>query len=144
MKKLLLISILAITCMFTAISNGKQLNVYETHQTEVTLQDKPLSEIKKLINGRWELVTGQNSRELNEFEKTFIEFKGDDYVWIEDGVAEKGKLNWRKAPAGNGNEVYIMDAFYAEFPSYPISVKGDTLFIQDCTATAYKYTLVRK
>ena len=29
-------------------------------------------------------------------------------------------------------------------PAYPVSIKGDTLILQDCSETGYKYTLVRK
>jgi hypothetical protein len=113
-------------------------------RVEATLFDKPLSEIKQHINGEWELVSGQNVRETSEFENTFIEFNNDRYVWTENGKAEPGKLNWRKAETGAGYEAWLMDVFYAEYPAYPVAIKGDTLYIQDCTATAYKYTLVRK
>lgn len=109
-----------------------------------TLFDKSLPEIKKHVDGKWELVSGQNARELNEFENTFIEFDGDNYVWTEDGQAEKGALNWRKEATGAGYDAYLMDVFYAEYPAYPVSVKGDTLLIQDCTETAYRYKLVRR
>ncbi len=37
-----------------------------------------------------------------------------------------------------------MDVFYETNPAYPVSIKGDTLILQDCSKTGYKYTLVRK
>lgn len=143
MKKLFL----AITCISLAltISSCKEKKQQaRTEHTATTLFDKPLEEIKQCINGRWELVCGQNARETNEFENTFIEFDNDKYTWIEDGQAEPGALNWRKAETGAGYESFLMDVFYAEYPSFPLAITGDTLYIQDCTGTAYKYTLVRK
>ena len=37
----------------------------------------------------------------------------------------------------------MMDVFYETNPAYPVSIKGDTLILQDCSETGYKYTLVR-
>ena len=113
-------------------------------KVEATLFDKSLPEIKELVDGKWELVSGQNAGQLCEFENTFITFNGDKYIWSEDGKDEPGDLNWRKADTGAGYEAYLMDAFYATNPSYPLAISGDTLFIQDCTETAYKYMLVRR
>lgn len=109
-----------------------------------TLFDKPLPEIKKLIKGRWELLSGQNPSQLCEFENTFIVFDDEKYIWSEDGSDEPGDMNWRKADTGLGYESYLMDVFYATNPSYPLAINGDTLFIQDCSETKYKYTLVRR
>jgi hypothetical protein len=145
MKKI----ILAVTgigaCLLMASScNEKKQQAPAQEVKGITLFDKPLDEIKLYINGKWELVSGKNIRETNEFENTFIEFDNDHYIWTEDGQSEPSMLNWRKAETGSGYEAYLMDVFYAEYPSYPLVIKGDTLYIQDCTATAYKYTLVRK
>lgn len=123
-------------------SNGQKERAVKTESC--TLFDKSLPEIKKYINGEWELVSGRNSRELCEYENTFIEFDDDKYVWIEDEKEEPGDLNWRKTETGAGYEAYLMDVFYAEHPAYPLALNGDTLYIQDCSETAYKYTLVRK
>lgn len=109
-----------------------------------TLFDKSLPEIKKLVNGKWELVSGQNAGQLCEFENTFIVFNDDKYIWSEDGKDEPGDLNWRKDDTGAGYEAYLMDVFYETNPSYPLAINRDTLYIQDCTETGYKYTLVRK
>lgn len=54
--------------------------------------------------------------------------------------AEPGALNWRKADTGAGYEAYLMDVFYETNPAYPVSVKSDTLILQDCSETGYKYT----
>ena len=116
----------------------------EIKDAHTTLFDKPLSEIKQLINGKWELVSNQNARETGEFENTFITFKDDDYIWTENGNSEAGKLNWRKTPTGIGYDAYLMDVFYENFPSFPLAISGDTLYIQDCTETNFKYTLIRK
>lgn len=113
-------------------------------KVQATLFDKSLPEIKELVDGKWELVSGQNATQLCEFENTFIQFSGDKYVWTEEGKDEPGDLNWRKADTGAGYEAYLMDVFLETSPSYPLAIKGDTLFIQDCTETAYKYTLVRR
>ena len=126
-------------------SGQKDSKEAETRTTvQTTLFDKSLPEIKELVEGKWELVSGQNTTQLCEFENTFIQFNGDKYVWTEEGKDEPGDLNWRKADTGAGYEAYLMDVFLETSPSYPLAIKGDTLFIQDCTETAYKYTLVRR
>ena len=126
-------------------SGQKDSKESETSTTvQTTLFDKSLPEIKELVEGKWELVSGQNTTQLCEFENTFIQFNGDKYVWTEEGKDEPGDLNWRKADTGAGYEAYLMDVFLETSPSYPLAIKGDTLFIQDCTETAYKYTLVRR
>ncbi|MDR1980467.1 MAG: hypothetical protein LBQ39_02445 [Tannerellaceae bacterium] len=136
---------LCCTLLLAGCKRGKQPADQMTKEpVSTTLFDKPLSEIKELVDGKWELVSGQNDSEFNEFENTFILFDGDRYAWIEDGQEEKGDLNWRKADTGAGYEAYLTDVFYEAFPSYPVAIKGDTLYIQDCTVTAYRYTLVRR
>lgn len=135
---LLLISILLLG---TACQGSKQK---EEVKVKTTLADKELPEIKKLVDGEWELISGKNARELCEYENTFIKFDGDQYVWTEDSKAEPGALNWRKADTGLGYEAYLMDVFYETNPAFPLSVQGDTLILQDCSATGYTYTLVRK
>jgi hypothetical protein len=144
MKKIILVVTGIGACLLMAGSCNEKKQAPAQEVKEVTLFDKPLDEIKPYINGKWELVSGKNTRETNEFENIFIEFDNDHYIWTEDGQSEPGTLNWRKAETGSGYEAYLMDVFYAEYPSYPFSIKGDTLYIQDCTATAYQYTLVRK
>jgi len=116
----------------------------EREQVQTTLFDKSLPEIKQLINGTWELVHGKNNRESSDYENTFIIFDDDKYIWIEDNEEEPGDLNWRKSSTGNGYDAYIMDAFYAEFPAYPLAVSGDTLYLQDISETGYRYTLIWK
>lgn len=113
-------------------------------QVKMSLVDKTLPEIKESVNGKWELISGQNASQLCEFENTFITFDNDKYIWTEDGKDEPGDLNWRKAPTGNGYDAYLMDVFYATNPSYPLAINDDTLYIQDCTGTAYKYMLIRR
>lgn len=110
----------------------------------ILLYNKSLPEIKQLINGKWELVSSQNSRESGEYENTFIQFNDDKYIWTEDGKDEPGNLNWRAETTPKGQQIYLMDVFYETNPAYPLELRGDTLFIQDYTETAYKYTLVRK
>lgn len=62
----------------------------DAESVNVTLFDKDLPEIKTLVNGEWELVSGKNAREFCEYENTFIKFADDQYVWTEDGKAEPG------------------------------------------------------
>jgi len=119
-------------------------NEGKREQKRTTLYDKSLPEIKEQVNGTWALVHGKNSRESSEYENTFIVFDNDKYIWIEDRQEEPGDLNWRKSPTGNGYDAYIMDAFYAEYPAYPLAINGDTLYLQDISETNYKYTLIRK
>ena len=139
MKKLMdvLPLLLVVVLLFgTACQSNKKK---DAESANVTLFDKDLPEIKTL-----ELVSGKNAREFCEYENTFIKFADDQYVWTEDGKAEPGALNWRKADTGAGYEAYLMDVFYETNPAYPVSIKGDTLILQDCSETGYKYTLVRK
>ena len=134
MKKLmnvLPLLFVAVLLFGTACQGNKKKGV---ENVNVTLFDKEQPEIKALVNGDWELVSGKNAREFCEYENTFIKF----------GKAEPGALNWRKADTGAGYEAYPMDVFYETNPAYPVSVKGDTLILQDCSETGYKYTLVRK
>ena len=128
MKKLMdvLPLLLVVVLLFgTACQSNKKK---DAESVNVTLFDKDLPEIKTLVNGEWD---------------TFIKFADDQYVWTEDGKAEPGALNWRKADTGAGYEAYLMDVFYETNPAYPVSIKGDTLILQDCSETGYKYTLVR-
>ena len=139
MKKLLPLLLVAVLPFGMAQSNQKK-----TECVNITLLNRELSEIKALVNGEWELVSGGNARELCEYENTFITFADDQYVWTEDGKAEPGALNWRKTEIETGHKVFLMDVFYATHPAYPVSVKGDTLILQDCSETRYEYTLIRK
>lgn len=91
MKKLLPLLLVAVLPFGMAQSNQKKTECVNT-----TLLNRELSEIKALVNGEWELVSGGNARELCEYENTFITFADDQYVWTEDGKAEPGALNWRK------------------------------------------------
>ena len=97
MKKLMdvLPLLLVVVLLFgTACQSNKKK---DAESVNVTLFDKDLPEIKTLVNGEWELVSGKNAREFCEYENTFIKFADDQYVWTEDGKAEPGALNWRKA-----------------------------------------------
>lgn len=147
MKKLKIIIATLIIC-FSLIGvsctgkSEKQVNKKETVRT--TLFDKSLPEIKKIINGNWKLVSGKNSRELCEYENTFIEFKDDKYIWTEENKSEPGELNWRNAATGSGYDSYLMDVFYSTNPAYPLAISGDTLTLKDCSETAYLYTLIRQ
>lgn len=149
MKKLsfvLIIMVATLSFLFVNCKGKSDVNssAQETAKVKTTLFDKTLPEIKELVNGEWELVSGKNARETCEYENTFIKFDGDKYVWIEDGKEESGDLNWRKADTGIGYESYLMDVFYATSPAFPLTINGDTLQLQDCSETAYLYTLVRK
>ena len=107
MKKLMdvLPLLLVVVLLFgTACQSNKKK---DAESANVTLFDKDLPEIKTLVNGEWELVSGKNAREFCEYENTFIKFADDQYVWTEDGKAEPGALNWRKADTGAGYEAYL-------------------------------------
>lgn len=136
---------LLVVLLFAGVSC--QRNTAKAKDQEVVktiLYDKSLPEIKKYVNGKWELINGKNDTQECEYEDTFIEFDDDKYVWIEEGKGEPGNLNWRKAPTRDGYDSYLMDVFYETNPAYPLYIQGDTLFLQDCSKTAFKYKLVRK
>ena len=100
MKKLMdvLPLLLVVVLLFgTACQSNKKK---DAESVNVTLFDKDLPEIKTLVNGEWELVSGKNAREFCEYENTFIKFADDQYVWTEDGKAEPGAL---KVQVGAGN-----------------------------------------
>ena len=135
---------LSFSCVSCQMKPEDKTNSDKAKQlVNTSLLDKSLPEIKDLVKGKWELISGKNNSQLCEFENTYIEFDGDNYIWIEDGKSEPGKLNWRKSDTGAGYEAFLMDAFYETNPAYPVYIKGDTLAIQDCTKTAYLYTLVK-
>lgn len=145
--KFVFVAILTIVPLLFAGCQGKQSAQEagkEQAKAPINLYDKTLPEIKKLVNGKWELVSSKNAREFGEYENTFITFNDDDYIWSEEGKDEPGKLNWRKADTGAGYEAYLMDVFLETNPSYPMALNGDTLIIQDCSETAYLYKLVRR
>ncbi|RHJ82909.1 hypothetical protein [Parabacteroides sp. AM08-6] len=144
MRFVKIISFLLIAFLLTGTSCRNKQKAKDTVRIKTTLFDKELPEIKKMINGKWELVSGKNSREVCEYENTFIEFNDDKYIWTEDGKQEPGELNWRKADTGIGYDAYLMDVFYETNPAYPLLINGDTLILQDCSQTGYKYTLIRK
>ena len=144
MRFVKIISFLLIAFLLSGTSCRNKQKAKDTVRIKTTLFDKELPEIKKMINGKWELVSGKNSREVCEYENTFIEFNDDKYIWTEDGKQEPGELNWRKADTGIGYDAYLMDVFYETNPAYPLLINGDTLILQDCSQTGYKYTLIRK
>lgn len=148
LKNIFIVALIGLCLIGTSSCKSKSEQKEIKQQTEttvkVTLYDKTLPDIKELINGKWELVSGQNDRETCEFENTFIRLDGDTYVWSEDGKDEPGDLNWRKSDTNAGYESYLMDVFYATNPSYPLAISGDTLFIQDCSETGYRYALIRE
>ena len=103
MKKLMdvLPLLLVVVLLFgTACQSNKKK---ETENVNVTLFDKDLPEIKTLVNGEWELVSGKNAREFCEYENTFIKFADDQYVWTEDGKAEPG--GFELAQSGYGGRI---------------------------------------
>lgn len=112
-------------------SGQKDSKESETRTTvQTTLFDKSLPEIKELVEGKWELVSGQNTTQLCEFENTFIQFNGDKYVWTEEGKDEPGDLNWRKANTGAGlrslsdgcvfrNESFLSVSYQRRYTIYP-------------------------
>ena len=92
MKKLMdvLPLLLVVVLLFgTACQSNKKK---DAESVNVTLFDKDLPEIKTLVNGEWELVSGKNAREFCEYENTFIKFADDQYVChtrTEDDAAPK-------------------------------------------------------
>ena len=109
----------------------------------MTLYDKDLTEIKQQLNGEWQLLGGVGPVQSCEYDDTFIVFDDDRYEWIEEDTREPGEMNWRKEKTCNGYESYMMDVFYSDLPAYPLALRGDTLLLQDCSPTLYRYTLVR-
>lgn len=147
-KRVLVTALLALLIIGTACNNKTKeqsaTSISVAPSVKITLYDKTLPEIKKYVDGEWILTQGKNSREVCEYENIIITLNDDEYIWTEDGKSEPGKLNWRKADTGGGYESFLMDLFYATHPAYPLYINGDTLYIQDCSATAYKYMLLKK
>ncbi len=122
----------------------EQAPVSPGEPVRVTLFDKTLPEIKDLINGNWQLVSGETATYSVEFDDTFIEFNDDEYVWTDEDGTEAGRLNWRQAPTGHGYDAFFTDVFYEENPTFPLAIHGDTLLIQDISEHLYLYRLVRR
>ncbi|MCD8042687.1 MAG: hypothetical protein LUH10_06445 [Tannerellaceae bacterium] len=110
----------------------------------VTLYDKTLPELQKLLNGKWILLSGQNETVYFEFDDTTIEFKNTMYIWKDEEGEEGDNLNWRREPTDNGYDAWVSDVFYEDNPSYPLMIRNDTLLIQDITEEQYLYKLVRQ
>ncbi|MCD7932166.1 MAG: hypothetical protein LUH15_12890 [Tannerellaceae bacterium] len=110
----------------------------------VTLYDKTLPELQKLLNGKWILLSGQNETVYFEFDDTTIEFKNTMYIWKDEEGEEGDNLNWRQEPTDNGYDAWVSDVFYEDNPSYPLMIRNDTLLIQDITEEQYLYKLVRQ
>lgn len=142
--------ILVTGLMFAGIGcqnkSSQAAQAQEVVEVQDTLYNKTLPEIKKQVNGKWELVSGENKEQFCEYENTVIVFDDDKYIWIEDGKEEPGDLNWRKEDTKFGHTTYLMDVFYSTNPAYPLAISGnrDTLYLQDCSKTEYKYKLIRK
>jgi hypothetical protein len=105
----------------------------------MTLYDKPLSTIEKVIEGRWKVYkTAASGIVYDEDcpENTFFEFKKDHYVYDKEGNRRTVYFTWKKLPIENwrdplkGYETYIMwneernDGDY-----YFHSISNDTLSI---------------
>jgi hypothetical protein len=105
----------------------------------MTLYDKPLSTIKKVIEGKWKVYS--NAVSGVEFtvdypESVFVEFKKDHYVFEKEGNRRTVYFTWKKLPIANwrdplkGYETYIIwnqernDGDY-----YFRSISNDTLSI---------------
>ncbi len=112
-------------------------------ESNVALFDKELNALKELLNGKWQLVSGENSSVYFEFDETFIVFNGDRYIWMEEGEMEEGVLNWRREATGSGYDSFFTDVFYEDNPTFPLAIVNDTLIIQDISPNLYIYKLVR-
>ncbi|MCC8154240.1 MAG: hypothetical protein LIP01_08540 [Tannerellaceae bacterium] len=113
-------------------------------QTVSHLYNQSLNEVKKRINGKWQLVSGETETIYFEFDDTLLNSKMMSMSGRMKMGTEGGNLNWRKQDTTGGEQVFLMDVFYDENPSYPFAIKGDTLYIQDATENAFLYKLVKR
>lgn len=144
MKKLMdvLPLLLVVVLLFgTACQSNKKK---DAESVNVTLFDKDLPEIKTLVNGEWELVSGKNAVSSANMRILSSSLQTTNMSGRRTGKAEPGGFELAQSGYGAGYEAYLMDVFYETNPAYPVSIKGDTLILQDCSETGYKYTLVRK
>jgi hypothetical protein len=103
----------------------------------MTLYDKPLSTIEKVIEGKWEVysITTSGVAYTVEYpENTFIEFKKGHYIYDEEGNRHTVYFIWKKLPIEdwqdphNGYETYIMwDKERKNEDYYFLSISNDTL-----------------
>jgi hypothetical protein len=104
----------------------------------MTLYDKPLSTIEKVIEGKWKVYS--NMVDGFEYtvdypENTFVEFKKDHYItYDEKGNRRTVYFTWKKLPIENwrdplkGHETYIMWNKERNDGDYYIhSINNDTL-----------------
>ena len=102
MKKLMnvLPLLLVVVLLFgTACQSNKKK---DGESVNVTLFDKDLPEIKTLVNGEWELVSGKNAREFCEYENTFIKFADDQCL---DGGRQSRTGGFELAQSGYGGRI---------------------------------------
>jgi hypothetical protein len=126
-------------------------NKDKTDFSNITLKDKPLSQIKTAIRGKWQLhysyggITG-NIR--HNYTSSFLEFKANDSLYWDDNnnriVADR--ITWENKTDVIGDKTYIMS--FCEMRSsvcysYSWGVQGirnDTLILYDnATDPDYHY-----
>jgi hypothetical protein len=106
----------------------------------MTLYDKPLSTIKKVIEGRWKVyktVVDGYIYDVQYPENSFVEFKKDQYIaYDEEGNQRAVYFTWKKLPIANwrdplkGYETYFMWNEERNDRDYYIhSISNDTLLL---------------
>lgn len=119
------------------------------------LKDKPLSEIKAAIQGKWQLhysyggITG-NIRQ--NYTNSFIEFKPTDSIYWNDNnnLIVADKIQWNRRRDMIGDSTYIMS--FCEIRGnicYPYSwgvqsIRNDTLILYDDATDPDSYYLTKK
>ena len=101
----------------------------------MTLYDKPLSTIKKVIEGRWKwYVSYGGVVGISYPNNTFIEFKENHYtIELDDGTQQAIYFTWEKLPIkANGHplkgyKTYIMKFDGENSGRYFESITNDTL-----------------
>lgn len=143
----LLLSFLFLFCFFQCRKNTEE-------RKNIWLKDKPLSEIKAAIKGKWQLhysYGGITGHIRQNHTNSFIEFTATDSIYWNDNnqriVADI--LKWNKRRDVVGDDTYIMS--FCEMRSsvcYPYAwgveqIHNDTLILYDDATDAMGHYLTR-
>jgi len=118
----------------------------------ITLKDKPLAEIKRNLQGQWQLHYergGISGDYKYVYHNSFIDFRPDDSLyWTVDGEEwANTKIDWKWGRDQFHDSTYIMR--FSDVWGYPISwgIKGiqeDTLVLYDIGADGMSDYLTKK
>lgn len=121
-------------------------------QQNITLKDKPLTEIKAHIKGVWQFhrsVGGFTGQTVFYHKNSYIEFKENDSIyWIDDAQERaKTKINWIRDKDEFGDSTYIISIYDVNnFPENWVveGIEKDNLVLYDNGNDGFIHYLINK